>query len=192
MRVTKKRKVPLEAEAACLGDYTASSLFNDRSSLALSPTGGEGRRVIGAFTTVNGQRRFGKNVPLEINYACTPMPAQGQTVGKALINLGAVQTSSGQTLVQSSRATFYKDCLFDNFTPDRLQRSGMLARQSVKSCTRSKGFFTTHLLTKFTAEVRVLALSTDPLLLQIKEVDSSPLAFLSLFAHLFLPSRLHC
>ena len=68
----------------------------------------------------------------------------------------------------------------------------MLARQSVKSCTRSKGFFTAHLRTKFTAAVSVLALSTDPLLLQIKEVDSSPLAFLSLFAHLFLPSRLHC
>jgi hypothetical protein len=73
-----------------------------------------------AFCQLNQASR--KQYPLRLGYALTIHKSQGQTLSKAVIDLGKKETSLGLTFVALSRLKNYKDLLLYPFTLERLQK----------------------------------------------------------------------
>ena len=81
---------------------------------------------VSIFDFYNSKFLFAKNLgcsrtqfPLRLAYALTIHKSQGQTISKAVIDIGRVEKSLGMSFVAFSRVKNYKDYLVEPFSLER-------------------------------------------------------------------------
>lgn len=78
--------------------------------------------------TFEWESKSRQQLPLQLRYAVTIHKSQGQTLHKAVIDLGKSELSPGLTFVAISRLRKLEDALFQPMTFDRLKRIGQSKR----------------------------------------------------------------
>ena len=72
--------------------------------------------------TFEWESKSHQQLPLQLRYAVTIHKSQGQTLNKAIIDLGKSEISAGSTFVAVSRLHKLEDGLFQPMTLDRLKK----------------------------------------------------------------------
>jgi ATP-dependent DNA helicase PIF1 len=94
------------------------------------------------WTPINSYNSYAKNLgcsrtqfPLRLAYALTIHKSQGQTISKAVIDIGRVEKSLGMSFVAFSRVKNYKDYLVEPFSLERflkIKESSTLQARNVE------------------------------------------------------------
>ena len=76
----------------------------------------------------NGKQMSRQQIPLKLAWAITIHKSQGQTLSKAVIDIGEKEFASGITFVAFSRMKKIKDCLIISYEKSRYRNIGKASR----------------------------------------------------------------